>query len=121
MRHRQKGRKLGRNWEHRKAMIRNLSRALIEREQIQTTVPRAKELRKMSDKLVGYGLENTIHARRKAFQVLEDRTLVKKLFDEIAPRFTERPGGYTRIVKLADTRKGDAAPRAVVEFTSKAQ
>jgi large subunit ribosomal protein L17 len=121
MRHRVKGRKLGKNWEHRKAMVRNLSRALIEREHIQTTEPKAKELRKLSDKLVSYGLEDTVHARRKAFQILEDRTLVKKLFDEIAPRFTDRPGGYTRIIKLAQRRKGDAAPMAVVEFTSKAQ
>lgn len=121
MRHRQKGRKLGRNWEHRKAMVRNLSRALVEQEQIRTTEPKAKELRRLTDRLVSYGLEDTVHARRKAYRILEDRTLVKKLFDEIAPRFTDRPGGYTRIVKLAEPRKGDAAPMAVVEFSSKAQ
>jgi len=118
MRHRKAGRKLGRTWEHRKALFRNLACALVDNERIKTTEAKAKELRKLSDRLVNYGLENTVHARRKAYRILEDRTLVKKLFDEIAPRFAERPGGYTRVVKLAKPRSGDSAPMAVVEFSA---
>jgi large subunit ribosomal protein L17 len=119
MRHRKAGRKLGRTWEHRKALFRNLARALVDNEQIKTTEAKAKELRKLSDRLVNYGLENTVHSRRKAYRILESRTLVKKLFDDIAPRFTDRPGGYTRVVKLAEPRNGDSAPMALVEFSAR--
>ncbi len=119
MRHRKSGRKLNRTWEHRKAMFKNMARSLVEHERITTTVPKAKELRKLSDRLVKYALENTLHARRKAYRILEDRGLVKKLFDEIGPRFKERAGGFTRIVKMAGWRKGDCADMAVVEFVAK--
>ena len=116
MRHRKKGRKLNRTWEHRKAMFKNMARSLVEHERIKTTLPKAKELRRLTDKLIRFGLENTVHARRKAFRILEDRTLVKKLFDQIAPRYKNRPGGFTRVVKLALPRKGDCAEMAIVEF-----
>lgn len=117
MRHRKAGRKLGRTWEHRKAMFRNLAKSLVEHERISTTEAKAKELRRLTDRLVSYGLEDTLHARRKAYRVLENRSLVKKLFDEIAPRFADVPGGYTRIVKHSAPRRGDNAPRAIVEFS----
>ena len=116
MRHRKSGRKLNRTWEHRKAMFKNMARSLVEHEKITTTVPKAKELRRLTDKLIRFGLENTVHARRKAFRILEDRTLVKKLFDQIAPRYKDRPGGFTRVVKLATPRRGDCAEMAIVEF-----
>ncbi|MDL1965600.1 MAG: 50S ribosomal protein L17 [Candidatus Desulfofervidus auxilii] len=116
MRHRKKGRKLNRTWEHRKAMFKNMARSLVEYERIRTTLPKAKELRRLTDKLIRFGLENTVHARRKAFRILEDRTLVKKLFDQIAPRYKNRPGGFTRVVKLAFPRRGDCAEMAIVEF-----
>ena len=119
MRHRKAGRKLGRTWEHRKAMFKNMARSLVEHERIQTTEAKAKELRKVADRLVSMGLEDTVHARRKAFRVLEDRTLVHKLFSEIAPRFVDIPGGYTRIMKPAGPRRGDAAPMAIIEFSRK--
>lgn len=120
MRHRKAGRKLGRTWEHRKAMFKNMARSLVEHERIRTTESKAKELRKVADRLVSMGLEDTVHSRRKAFRVLEDRTLVHKLFSEIAPRFTQTPGGYTRIIKAGDPRRGDAAPMAVIEFSKEA-
>jgi large subunit ribosomal protein L17 len=101
-------------------MFRNMAKSLVEHESIQTTEVKAKELSRLSDKLVRYGLENTLHARRKAYAILENRSLVKKLFDEIAPQFSDRNGGYTRVVKLAQPRRGDAASMAKVEFTAKA-
>ncbi len=116
MRHRVKGRKLNRTWEHRKAMFKNMARSLIEHERIQTTVPKAKEVRRVIDKLVKWGLENTVHSRRMAYRILENRTLVKKLFEEIAPRYKDRPGGYLRLAKLAMPRKGDGAQLAIIEF-----
>ncbi len=116
MRHKKSGRKLSRTWEHRKAMFKNMARALVVHEQIQTTEAKAKELRRVTDRLVTCGLENTVHSRRKAYKILESRRLVQKLFDEIAPRYTERPGGYTRIIKAARPRRGDGAPMAIVQF-----
>ena len=116
MRHRKKGRKLNRTWEHRKAMFKNMARSLIEHERIKTTLPKAKEVRRLTDKLIRFGLENTVHSRRKAYRILEDRTLVKKLFDQLAPRYKDRPGGFTRVVKLAIPRHGDCADMAIVEF-----
>ena len=101
-------------------MFKNMARSLVENERIQTTEAKAKELRKVADKLVSIGLEDTVHARRKAYQVLENRTLVHKLFTDIAPRFTETPGGYTRIIKSAQPRRGDAASMAVIEFSKTA-
>jgi len=117
MRHRKKGRKLNRTWEHRKAMFKNMAQSLIEHERIKTTLPKAKELRRVVEKLVSLALQNNLHARRQAFKILENHQLVKKLFDEIGPRFVGVQGGYTRVVKLALPRKGDAARLAIIEFT----
>ena len=94
-----------------------MAKSLVEHERIRTTEIKAKEIRKLAEKLIGFGLENTVHSRRMAFKVLENRTLVKKLFDELAPRFADIPGGYTRITKLSHPRRGDNAPLAMVEFT----
>jgi large subunit ribosomal protein L17 len=117
MRHKKSGRKLGRTWEHRKALFKNLARALVAEEQIQTTEPKAKELRRVSDRLISFGLQDTVHARRQAYKILESRKLVQKLFQEIAPRYVDRPGGYTRVIKASRPRKGDGADMAVVQFT----
>ncbi|WP_456324206.1 50S ribosomal protein L17 [Desulfonauticus submarinus] len=117
MRHRKKGRKLNRTWEHRKAMFKNMAQSLVIHERIKTTLPKAKELRRVADKLVTLALRNDLHARRQAFKILENHKLVKKLFDEIGPRFQGIQGGYTRVVKLALPRKGDCARLAIVEFS----
>ncbi len=116
MRHRKAGKRLGRTWEHRKALFRNMARSLLTHEQIRTTETKAKELRKLADRLITFGLENDLHARRKAYKVLENHALVKKLFEEIAPRYADVPGGYTRVVKLGLPRRGDAAPMAIIEM-----
>ena len=115
MRHNVKGRKLGRTSAHRKAMFRNQLASLVENERIRTTLPKAKELRPLAEKLVTQGKKDTLHARRQVNRWLPRRDLVKKVFDEIAPRFEERPGGYLRIVKLGP-RQGDGAEMALVEF-----
>jgi large subunit ribosomal protein L17 len=98
-------------------MFRNMARSLVTYERIRTTEPKAKEVRKVVDRLVTLALQNTLHARREAYRVLENHQLVKKLFDEIGPRFTGVPGGFTRVVKLGLPRPGDCAPLAVLEFT----
>ena len=116
MRHRNAGRKLGRTSAHRRAMLRNLVTSLLEHEQIETTDAKAKELRRFADKMVTLGKQGDLSARRMAFAFMQSRDAVKKLFDEIAPQFNERPGGYTRIVKF-ERRRGDAAPLSVIEFT----
>jgi large subunit ribosomal protein L17 len=115
MRHLKQGRKLGRTTAHRKALLRNLATALIEHERIITTEPKAKELRRVADKLVTLGKRGNLHARRQALQVVHSDAIVRKLFDEIAPRFAERRGGYTRILRLG-YRPGDAAAMAVIEL-----
>ena len=115
MRHNVKGRKLGRTTAHRTAMFRNQLASLVEHERIRTTLPKAKELRPIAEKLVTQGKKDTLHARRQVNRWLPRRDLVKKVFDEIAPRFGERPGGYLRIVKLGP-RQGDGAEMALVEF-----
>ena len=117
MRHNVAGKKFGRTSAHRKAMFRNMARSLVTYERIRTTETKAKELSKVADRLVTLALKNNLHARRLAYQVLENRVLVSKLFDEIGPRFTEVDGGYTRVVKLAEPRKGDCAPMAIIEFS----
>lgn len=117
MRHQVSGRKLGRKTAHRTAMFRNMASSLIEHGQIQTTLHKAKELRKIADKLVTLGKENSLHARRQAFDMIRNRDAVKKLFDVVAPAFDTRKGGYTRIVKIG-TRLGDAAKMAVIEYLS---
>ncbi len=116
MRHLNSGRKLNRTSAHRKALFKNMVLALIRHERIKTTDPKAKELRRIADRMVTLGKQNDLAARRRAFAALQSRDAVKKLFDEIAPRFKERPGGYTRVIKYG-VRRGDAAPISVIEFT----
>ncbi|MEA2624431.1 MAG: large subunit ribosomal protein [Candidatus Binatota bacterium] len=116
MRHLKAGRKLNRTSSHRTALFRNLVTALIHHEKIRTTDAKAKELRRLADRMVTLGKQGTLHARRRAFDRIRDRKAVGKLFDEIAPRFRERAGGYTRIVKIG-IRAGDAAPLSVIEWT----
>lgn len=116
MRHLKRGRKLSRTSAHRKALLRNLARALIEHEQISTTVPKAKELRPYIEKLVTLAKKGTLHARRLALAKLDDQQAVKKLFDELAERFAERPGGYTRIIKSSKRRLGDGGHTAFISF-----
>ena len=116
MRHNVAGRKLGRTTEHRRALFRNQLKSLIVHERIITTLPKAKELRPIAERVVTLGRRNdSVHARRLAARWLTDRDLVKRLFAEIGPRFSGRPGGYTRIVKLGP-RRGDGAELAVLEF-----
>ena len=117
MRHQKAGRKLNRTSAHRTALLRNLVAALIRHERIRTTDAKAKSLRGFADRLVTLGKQGTLHARRRAFDRLRDRSAVQKLFAEIAPRFVERPGGYTRIIKLGP-RAGDASPVSLVEWTT---
>ena len=115
MRHRVRGRKLGRSPAHRKALFRNQLASLVREERIKTTLHKAKELRPIAEKVVTQGKRDTLHARRLVNRMLPERQLVKKVFEEIAPRFQERPGGYTRIIKLGP-RRGDGAEMAVIEF-----
>ncbi|MDP2173983.1 MAG: 50S ribosomal protein L17 [Candidatus Cloacimonadaceae bacterium] len=115
MRHRVEGRKFGREMDARRLMIRNLVKSMVEHGQITTTLAKAKELRSHVERVITYGKANSVHARRLAYSVLGDRSLVKKLFDEIAPAFEGRNGGYTRVLK-AGFRKGDSAPMAVIQF-----
>ena len=115
MRHNRAGRKLGRVSEHRRALFRNQLLSLMQHERIITTLPKAKELRPIAERMVTLGRKNTVHARRLAARWIADREVIKKLFSEIAPRFANRPGGYTRIVKLGP-RKGDGAELAILEF-----
>lgn len=121
MRHKKGGVKLGRTSSHRKAMFRNMARSLLTYGHIKTTEAKAKELRKVADGLVTLGLRGDLHARRLAYKVLENHQLVKKLFDEIAPRFVGAGGGYTRVFKLSMPRVGDCAPMAVIELTRQEQ
>ena len=118
MRHLKAGRKLNRTAAHRKALMRNLVKALLLREQVQTTDAKAKELRRWADRIVTLGKKNSVHARRLAFAYLGSRRLVQRLFDEVAPRFQSRSGGYTRVLKIGP-RRGDAAPISLVEFTER--
>jgi large subunit ribosomal protein L17 len=115
MRHRNQGRKLGKTSSHRTAMFANMAAALIKHEQIKTTLPKAKELRPFVEKLVTLSRRNNLHARRQALSQVRDETQVKKLFEVIGPRYSARPGGYTRVLK-AGFRYGDHAPMAVIEF-----
>ncbi len=117
MRHRKSGRSLSRNWEHRKAMFRNMAKSLVTHEKIKTTLPKAKELSRVADRLVPLALRGDLSAKREAYKVLGDHKLVKRLFDDIAPRFDKRSGGYTRVVKYARPRVGDSASLALIEFT----
>ena len=115
MRHGMVNRKLGRTSSHRNAMFRNQLASLIDKERIITTLPKAKELRPQIERLITLGKNDSVHARRQAERVVGDDAIVGKLFDTIGPRFAERPGGYTRIIKLG-ARRGDAAEMAILEF-----
>jgi large subunit ribosomal protein L17 len=117
MRHRVAGRKLSRHTQHRELMFRNMLVSLLQYERIKTTLAKGKELRSWADKIISLGKKGTLHARRRAFALLRDKGIVKKLFDEIAPRFKDRAGGYTRVYRLG-WRQGDGAPLSLVELVT---
>jgi large subunit ribosomal protein L17 len=112
------GRKLNRTSSHRKALFSNMANALIKHEQIKTTLPKAKELRPVVEKLVTLGKRGNLHARRQAFALLRDDGMTRKLFDTLAERYADRQGGYTRVLR-AGHRYGDAAPMAIIEFVER--
>jgi large subunit ribosomal protein L17 len=118
MRHGKSGRKLNRTQSHRKAMFANMAASLIKHEQIATTLPKAKDLRPIVEKLVTLAKRGDLHARRQAVAQLRDHGMVRKLFDTIGPRYKDRAGGYTRVLK-AGFRYGDSAPLAVIEFVDR--
>ena len=118
MRHGHGYRKLNRTHEHRKAMFANMASSLIEHEQIKTTLPKAKELRRIMDKLIGLGKRGDLHARRQAAARLKQDAAVAKLFETLGPRYAERNGGYTRVLK-AGFRYGDMAPMAIIELVDR--
>ena len=118
MRHRRSGRKLNRTSSHRKAMFANMAGSLLEHEQITTTLPKAKELRRVADRIITLGKRGNLHARRQVFAILRSEDLVKKLFGTLADRYKERNGGYTRVLK-AGFRRGDNAPMAVIELVDR--
>ncbi len=120
MRHRKSGRRLNRTSAHRKAMFRNMAVSLVDHEAIRTTVPRAKELRRVVEPLITLAKRDHHSRRRMAFDRIRDRAAVSKLFDELGPRYRERPGGYLRILRHG-FRAGDAAPMAVVELVDRPQ
>jgi large subunit ribosomal protein L17 len=120
MRHRKSGRALGRNSAHRRAMFRNMSASLIKHETIQTTVPKAKELRRVVEPLITMAKSDDVARRRRAFDRLRDQEAVGKLFNDLGPRFKDRPGGYLRILKSGH-RPGDSAPMAIVQLTETAE
>lgn len=115
MRHLKSGRKLNRNSPHRKAMFRNMAASLVQHETIKTTLPKAKELRRVVEPLITLAKEDGVANRRLAFDRLRDKAAVGKLFSEIGPRYKDRPGGYLRILKMGP-RPGDAAPMALVQL-----
>ncbi|SMC26106.1 LSU ribosomal protein L17P [Desulfacinum hydrothermale DSM 13146] len=115
MRHRKSGRKLNRTSSHRTAMFRNMVTSLLEHERIYTTVPKAKEIRRWADSMITLGKRGDLHARRQALGVVRSKAVVHKLFAELGPRYQDRPGGYTRIVKMG-YRRGDAAPMCLIEL-----
>ncbi len=118
MRHRESGRKLNRNSSHRKAMFRNMAVSLMQHEMIKTTVPKAKELRRVAEPLITMAKSDSVTKRRLAFSRLRDRATVTKLFNELGPRYKDRPGGYLRILKCG-FRPGDKAPMAMVELVDR--
>ena len=118
MRHGKGLRKLNRTHSHRKAMFSNMAVSLITHEQIKTTLPKAKEMRRIADKMISLGKRGDLHARRQAFAYLRDDAAVAKLFSSLAERFKDRPGGYTRVLK-AGFRYGDAAPMAYIELVDR--
>lgn len=120
MRHGIAGRKLNRTSSHRKALFANLATSLIEHEQIKTTLPKAKDLRRVVEPLITYAKKGDLASRRQAARIIKDPAVVKKLFDEIGPRFKDRQGGYTRVMKFG-FRQGDAAPMAIIALTDLAE
>jgi len=118
MRHRKSGRQLNRNSTHRKAMFRNMTVSLLNHEAIKTTLPKAKELRRVAEPLITMAKDDSVHKRRLAFSRLRDRDTVTKLFNELGPRYKDRPGGYLRILKMG-YRTGDKAPMAYVELVDR--
>ncbi len=118
MRHRKAGRKLNRTPTHRSALLSSLANALIKHEQIATTLPKAKELRRVADRLITLAKRGDLHARRQAYARIRDDVMVAKLFETLGPRYAERSGGYTRVLK-AGFRYGDAAPMAVIELVDR--
>ncbi len=118
MRHANSGRKLNRTSSHRKAMFANMVNALIKHEQIKTTLPKAKDLRPIAEKIITLGKSGTLHDRRRAFAMLRDDAMVAKLFSVLAERYKGRSGGYTRVLK-AGFRYGDSAPMAIIEFVDR--
>ena len=115
MRHRKSGKKLNRTSSHRKALMRNMVTSLLEHERIETTDAKAKELRGLADRMITLGKRGDLHARRQALSVLRSKEVTAKPFDELAERFRDRPGGYTRVIKVGN-RVGDAAPVAIIEL-----
>ena len=118
MRHRQSGRKLNRTSAHRKSLFKNMAQALLKHEQIVTTLPKAKELKRVVEKLITLGKKGNLHSRRLAFNQIRDKDMVSKLFDNLATRYSDRKGGYTRVLK-AGFRYGDSAPMAVIELVDR--
>jgi large subunit ribosomal protein L17 len=120
MRHREKGRKLGRTKSHRERMLRNMVESLFRHESIKTTEAKAKEARRLAERILTWGKRGDLHSRRLVLRYLSDAGIVTKVFEEVAPRFEGRDGGYTRIVKL-EARRGDAAPVVLLELTEKSK
>ena len=118
MRHRKDGRQFGRNTPHRRAMFRNLAANLINHERIVTTDAKAKELRRLVDRMITLGKRGDLHARRQALSVIQDKSVVAKLFDTLADRYRERPGGYSRVLKSRN-RVGDNAPMSIIELVDR--
>ena len=115
MRHRKTGRKLNRTASHRLAMMRNIVTSLLEHERISTTVPKAKEVRRVAEKMITLGKRGDLHARRQAMSYIRSKDIVAKLFDKLSEQYTDRQGGYTRIIRTG-VRSGDAAPMAIIEL-----
>ena len=118
MNHRKTGRKLGRSVSHRKALFRNMVTSLLQHEQIRTTDAKAKELRGIAERMITLGKKGTRHARRRALETIRSKDVTAKLFDELADRYRERPGGYTRVIKLG-RRPGDAAEMSIIELVDR--
>ena len=117
MKHRNTGRRLGRTTPHRKAMVRNMVTSLLEHERIVTTTPKAKEIRKVADKMITLAKRGDLHARRQALAVIRDTKVVAKLFEKLRAEYQDRNGGYTRIIQTGN-RNGDAAPMAILELVN---
>ena len=120
MNHRKTGRKLGRTSAHRKALFRNMVTSLLEHEQIRTTDAKAKELRGVAERMITLGKKGTLHARRNALKTIRSKEVTSKVFDELAERYKDRPGGYTRVIKLGQ-RPGDAAPMSIIGLVDRGE